>query len=90
MRPGDIDESIKPYSLQIKNNYVYLITNKGFFKAKLTAKSFTQLYGIGKIPGIQSLESSYCMTIKSEKEIVLLFADKGEEKVSYRLLQCSV
>ncbi|MCH5264283.1 MAG: hypothetical protein J1F02_00165 [Lachnospiraceae bacterium] len=85
-----IREDFSAYSIGVKNNYVYLISSKGFFRAKLTAKSFTQLYGIGKISGMQDSETTYQMTMNSEKEIVLLFADKKEGKVSHRLVQCKI
>lgn len=65
-------------SLAIRNNYVYLINNKGFYKAKLTDNKFTQVYGIGKIAGLRNRELDYTMIMKNEKEMYMLFETRDE------------
>lgn len=74
-----------PYAMQIHNNYLYLISGQGFFKAKLTANKFTQLYGISKLSGMQDPTMKYKLTIKNEKEIYLLSNQTKDEKTTYSL-----
>lgn len=74
-----------PYAMQIHDNYIYLISGQGFFKAKLTANKFTQLYGISKLSGMQDLTMKYTLTIKNEKEIYLVSNKTEEEKTTYTL-----
>lgn len=78
-------EYFKGISVTVNNNYVYLITGEGVFKAKLAADKFTQVYGIGKIAGMRNAESQYTMTMKNEKEMYLLMKNEKDEKISYSL-----
>ena len=78
---GTYDE----FSVSIKDNYLYLISSAGFYKAKLTATSFKQLYGVGKLSGMQDPEMSYTMVMKSEKEIYLMSQKTEEELTTYSL-----
>jgi len=73
------------FSMSIKDNYLYLISSSGFYKAKLTATSFKQLYGVGKLSGMQDSDVSYTMVMKSEKEIYLMSQKKEEETTTYSL-----
>lgn len=72
-------------AMAILNNNIYLISGEGFFKAKLTAKTFTQLYGISKLSGMQDKSVEFSLTMKSEKEIYLMSARTEEDKTTYRL-----
>ncbi len=83
------------FSVYVKNNYVYAISGEGFFKAKLTATKFTQLYGIGRIPNMQNKNMKYSMTMASENEIYLMCSttnenEEGEEITTYTLQNCKV
>lgn len=78
------------YSIAIKNNYLYLISSEGFYKAKLSANSFKQLYGVGKISGMQDVNTFYTMTMRSEKEIYLMTSKENEEGIQYGLQVCKV
>ena len=77
------------YSVSIKDNYLYLISSSGFYKAKLTANSFQQIYGVGKLFGLQEDEMYYTMIMKSEKEIYLMSykveEDDDKESGAYTL-----
>lgn len=74
-----------PYAMQIQNNYLYLISGQGFFKAKLTANKFTQLYGISKISGLQDKKMNFTLTMKNEEEIYLISDKTEDEKTTYTL-----
>lgn len=74
-----------PYAMQIQNNYLYLISGQGFFKAKLTANKFTQLYGISKFSGLQDEKMNVTLTMKNEKEIYLVSDKTEDEKTTYTL-----
>ena len=74
-----------PYAMQIQNNYLYLISGQGFFKAKLTANKFTQLYGISKFSGLQDENMNFTLTMKNEKEIYLVSDKTEDEKTTYTL-----
>ena len=74
-----------PYAMQIQNNYLYLVSGQGFFKAKLTANKFTQLYGISKFSGLQDKEMNFTLTMKNEKEIYLVSNKTEDEKTTYTL-----
>ncbi|MBO5488104.1 MAG: hypothetical protein J5988_14475 [Eubacterium sp.] len=78
------------YSIAIKNNYLYLISGDGFYKAKLSANSFKQLYGVGKISGMQDTNTFYTMTMSNEKEIYLMTSKENEGVVQYSLQVCKV
>ena len=74
-----------PYDMQIRDNYLYAISGEGFFKAKFTAKKFTQLYGVSRIGGLQDTNMSYRLTMKSEKELYLVSTMIDEDKTTYAL-----
>lgn len=74
-----------PSALTIYDNNIYVITGEGFFKAKLTAKKFTQLYGISKLSGMQDDSVEFSLTMKSEKEIYLMSAKTEDDKTAYCL-----
>lgn len=81
------------YSVYVKNNYVYAISGEGFFKAKLTANKFTQLYGISKIANMQNPDMKYTMTMAGENEIYLMCStteenEEGEAVTTYTLQHC--
>lgn len=86
----------RPNSIQICNNYLYLISGEGFFKAKLTAKKFTQLYGISKLSDMQQDDVKFMLTVKNEKEIYLITEETEEdenndgEKNTYMLQKCVI
>lgn len=89
------NESYKwPSAVQIYNNQLYLISGEGFYKAKLTAKKFTQLYGISKMSGMQEVDVTFALTMKNEKEIYLMTKkteeDEEEEKETYKLQACKI
>ncbi len=79
-----------PSDVRIYNNYVYVISGEGFFKAKLTANKFTQLYGVSKLSGMQDTQAEFTLSIKNEKEIYLMTEKKDEESVSYSLQACKI
>lgn len=79
-----------PSAIQIYNNQLYVISGQGFFKAKLTAKKFTQLYGISKLSGMQELNVDFALTMKNEKEIYLLTKTTEDDKESYVLQACKI
>ena len=63
-----------------------MISGEGFFKAKLTAKKFTQLYGISNFDGIQESEVTFSLAMKNEKEIYLMSEKQDDDdKVTYQL-----
>lgn len=72
-----------PCAIKIQNNYLYLISGEGFYKAKLTATKFTQLYGISKLSGMQDEDVKFMLTVKNEKEIYLISQKTVDEKISY-------
>lgn len=76
---------LSPFSVQIRNNYLYLISGEGLYRAKLTAKKFTQLYGISKLTGMQDMYVSFGLTVKSEKEIYLMTTKTEDDKTTYTL-----
>lgn len=56
------------------------------FKAKLTAKKFTQLYGISNFDGMQESEVTFSLAMKNEKEIYLMSEKQDDDdKVTYQL-----
>lgn len=79
-----------PSAIQIHDNQLYAISGEGFFKAKLTAKKFTQLYGISKLSGMQENKVDFALTMKSEKEIYLVTRKTEEEKTTYSLQACKI
>lgn len=82
--------STSPCSIQIKNNYLYLVSGEGFYKAKLTAAKFTQLYGISKLSSMQDKKVKFALTVKNEKEIYLISTKTEDEKISYTLQKCTI
>ena len=79
-----------PSAIQIRDNQIYLISGEGFFKAKLTAKKFTQLYGISKMSGMQETGVDFALTVKSEKEIYLMAGKTEDEKTTNCLQVCKI
>lgn len=79
-----------PSAIQIYGNQLYVISGEGFFKAKLTAKKFTQLYGISKLSGMQENGVDFALTMKSEKEIYLMVRKTEDETTTYRLQACKI
>ena len=59
-------------AVQIYGQNIYVISGEGFFKAKLTAKKFTQIYGISNFDGMQESEVTFSLAMKNEKEIYLM------------------
>ena len=73
-------------AVQIYGQNIYVISGEGFFKAKLTAKKFTQLYGISNFDGIQESEVTFSLAMKNEKEIYLMSEKQDDDdKVTYQL-----
>ena len=83
-------DNYSAYSIAIKNNYLYLISSKGFFRAKIGARTFTQLYGVSKISGLQDVNTFYTMTMRGEKEIYLMTSKDNVEGTQYGLQVCKV
>lgn len=83
--PMPLRKSDMPYSLQVQNNYIYYISGEGFYKAKLTADKFSQLYGVGKFSYLQDRGTGAYLTMKSEKEIYLLTNKTSEDSTTYAL-----
>lgn len=79
-----------PSAIQIRNNQLYLISGEGFFKAKLTANKFTQLYGISRLSGMQETDVDFALTVKNEKEIYLMAEKTEDEKTTNRLQVCKI
>lgn len=77
-------------AVQICNNYIYVISGEGFFKAKLTAKKFTQLYGISKLKGMQDVDVTFSLSMKNEKEIYLMTKKSEDDKATYTLQACRI
>lgn len=74
-----------PSAMTIYDNNIYVISGEGFFRAKLTAKKFTQLYGISNLSGMQDRTVEISLAMKSEKEIYLMSAKKEDDKGAYSL-----
>lgn len=76
-----------PYSVQIKDNYIYLLSSNGLYKSKFTGKRFEKLYGVSKLADIQKDSINIFFTMKTEKEIYFLSENKDTdtEKVTYKL-----
>ncbi len=72
-----------PFAIRIYNNYLYLISGEGFYKAKLTATKFKQLYGISKLSHMQDVGVKFMLTMKNEKEIYFITEKTEDEKTSY-------
>lgn len=73
-------------AVQIYGQNIYVISGEGFFKAKLTAKKFTQLYGISNFDGMQESEVTFSLAMKNEKEIYLMSEKQDDDdKVTYQL-----
>lgn len=79
-----------PSGIQIYNNQIYVISGEGLFKAKLTAKKFTQLYGISKMSGMQEVDVEFALTMKNEKEIYLMTKKTVDDVESYHLQACKI
>lgn len=86
----DYSELAYPSAIQLFDNQIYVITGEGFFKAKLTAKKFTQLYGVGKMSGMQESTGEFFMTMKNEKEIYLMTKRVEDDTESYSLQACKI
>ena len=86
------EEYLYPFALTINNNYVYLISGEGFFKAKFTDKKFKQIYGVSKISGLQDTWLTCSMAMVSEKEMYLLTkkVKDEDESVTYKLISNTV
>lgn len=76
-------------AIQVYGQNIYLISGEGFYKAKLTAKKFTQIYGISNFDGMQQTEVTFGLAMKSDKEIYLMSEKHeevdGDDTVSYQL-----
>ena len=79
-----------PSDIQIYNNNIYVISGEGFFKAKLTANKFTQLYGISKLSGMQDTQATFALSMKSETEIYLMTKKTIDDVTSYSLQACKI
>lgn len=83
--PTPFDRYVSPSAITMYDNNIYVISGEGFFKAKLTAKKFTQLYGISKLSGMQDESVEFSLTMKSEKEIYLMSTKEEDDKDTYSL-----
>ena len=79
-----------PSDIQIYNNNIYVISGEGFFKAKLTANKFTQMYGISKLSGMQDTQATFALSMKSETEIYLMTKKTIDDVTSYGLQACKI
>ena len=75
-------------AVQIYGQNIYVISGEGFFKAKLSANKFTQLYGISNFDGMQQPDGVFYLCMKGEKEIYLmseLESDDFSDTKTYQL-----
>lgn len=75
-------------AVQIYGRNVYVISGEGFYKAKLSAKKFEQIYGISNFDDMQQPSGVFYLCMKGEKEIYFMSElenDDFSDNITYQL-----
>ncbi len=68
-------------AVTVRNGCIYAISGNGMFKATLSATSFKQIYGVGKMRGLQNFETQQnSLMVRNDKEICLMTSTYDYEK----------